>query len=113
MAAEQVDLDFIHRELAVELGLSPAMLKNISDRLFRKILKHLMRGRDVKVKDFGIFFLQFRRPKPVPLHVQQKVSQSSPKFVPMFRFKSKTSALIQESQHEAAQIHHANTQGKS
>lgn len=88
------------RELAADLHLQLNVVTKIVDGVFLKILKHLMYGREVHVKNFGSFNIAFHQRKKLtekPIEPStKKVSEA--KIVPKFKFYRAAVALVSDIQ---------------
>lgn len=76
---------FLARELAADLHLPASVVDPIVERIFLKILKHLMQGRTIRIPRFGKFELRFRLPKKLksPIAGEGEVKE---RIVPAFKF---------------------------
>jgi len=98
-----INTDFLCRELAAELRLNLNIVRPIVERIFLKILKHLLNGRDIRINGFGVFEVKFYKEKRLKNLLNKDDSVCPPRFVPRFYFHRSVSDLIKNSMAERAE----------
>lgn len=92
-----INIEFLWRELCGELHLPLSVVKPVVQRIFLKILKHLMMGRSIRIKGFGKFDLHLCKEKYLasPIAGEQKILP--PKILPKFIFSKEAKNLVTNS----------------
>lgn len=98
-----INADFLCREIAAEMHIPTATVKPIVQRIFLKILKHIMYGRTVLIHKFGCFASEFRKHKKIYSGISKTHFEIKPKFIPKFRFSKIAINYVESSQSEKAE----------
>jgi hypothetical protein len=98
-----INLAFLCREIGAELHMPASIIKPILERVFLKILKHMMYGRTIHIPKFGRFGSKYIPPKNAYSSYVGGYYQTKAKIIPKLSFNKIAVDYVMNTQEDKAQ----------